>query len=126
MSGFELAIELARDAAFQRARRELYRKQEMTVLQEQSGENDAQEFADLVSTFNAQVTARTQDLEKGWIFTILNTAKDIGGAIENPFSTLLGAALEVAETATEDHDVAAGPLAVFHHVKKKVFEPASR
>jgi hypothetical protein len=125
-TGFELAIELANDSAFQRARRELYAKQEMTVLQEQSGKNDAQEFADLVSTFNAQITARTNDVKKGWIFTILKATKELSEAIEKPFSTLLGAALEVAETATEDNDVAPGPLAVFHHAKKKVFEPASR
>src|SRR5262249_25679019 len=102
--GFNLAIELARDPSFQRARRELYRKQEMTVLQEQSGPNDAQEFADLVADFNAQVSARTKHINKGWMFTLLKTAKDLGEAIEKPFSTVFGAALELAETATEDVD----------------------
>jgi hypothetical protein len=123
---FELAIELANDGVFQRVRRELYWKQEMTVLQDQSGKNDAQEFADLVAAFNAQITARTEDVKKGWIFTILKVSKDLSEAIEKPFSTLFGAALEVAETATEDSDVPPGPVAVFHHAKKRVFEPAMR
>jgi hypothetical protein len=125
-AAFELALELARDASFQFARRELYRKQENTVLQEQSGENDAQEFADLVSSFNAQVTARTEHIEKGWIFTMLKGAKEFAEAFEKPFSSLFGAALEVAETATEDHDIEPGPVAVFHHVRKRVFDRASR
>lgn len=126
LAGFELAVGLAKDSAFQRARRELYRKQEMTVLQEQSGANDAQEFADLVSTFNAQVTARTNEVKKGWIFTILKIAKELSEAVEKPFSSFFGAALEFAETGTGSHDIESGPLAVFHHAQKKVFEPASR
>jgi hypothetical protein len=125
-AAFELAIDLAKDAKFQRARRELYLKQEMTVLQEQSAQNDAQEFEDLVATFNAQITGRTKDIERGWMFTILKTAQDLGEAIEKPFSTALGTALEIAETATDDHEIKPGPVAFFHHVKKRVFEPASR
>ncbi len=43
------------DEEFKRARRKLYWKQEATVLQEQTGKRDAEEFADLVATFNTQV-----------------------------------------------------------------------
>ena len=57
---YELAIKLAKDGEFQQARRALNTKQEMTVLQQQSGKHDAQEFADLVSDFNRRVTDRTR------------------------------------------------------------------
>jgi hypothetical protein len=121
---YDLAIELANDGAFRHARRALNSKQEMTVLQEQSGKNDAQEFADLVADFNAKVTARTKDIEKHWIFTLIKTAKELGEIWEKPFSALFGAALEVTETATEENGGPPGPIAVFHHTKKRVFDPA--
>src|SRR5690348_12111390 len=58
----DLAIELANDADFQRARRALNEQQELTILQEQSGANDARAFADLVADFNRQVHGRTKDV----------------------------------------------------------------
>jgi hypothetical protein len=119
---YELAIELARDSRFQHARRALNERQELTVLQEQSGRSDAQAFADLVSDFNAQVTARTMEVRKGWIFTVLKAGKELAEFVEKPFSSLFGAALEVAETATNEEHIPPGPIAVFHHTKRRVFD----
>jgi hypothetical protein len=123
-TAYTLAIELAKDKDFQRARRELNTKQELMVLQEQSGKNDAEEFADLVSAFNARVEARTKVTRRGWLFTLLKIAHELAEIIEKPFSSIFGAALEVTETATQEEDLPAGPIAVFHHTKKRVFDPA--
>lgn len=122
---YQLAIELANDAAFQRARRALNSKQEAIVMQEQSALNDAQEFADLISDFNAQVKARTTETRRGWMFTIIKAAKELADIFEKPVSSFFGAALEVMETATDTEDVPVGPVAVFHHVKKRVLDPAT-
>jgi len=70
------------------------------------------------------VEARTKEIRRGWVFTVLKTAKELAEIAEKPFSSLFGAALEVAETATEDEDMPVGPIAVFHHTKKRVFDPA--
>jgi hypothetical protein len=123
---YDLAIELARDAEFQKARRRLNEKQEATVLQEQSGKNDAQEFNDLVSDFNAQVTARTKEIRKGWLFTLLKVGKELAEIVERPLTTLISSAIEITETATNEKDLLAGPIAVFHHTKKRVFDPARK
>ncbi len=127
---YELAIDLAKDAQFQQARRALNTKQEMTVLQEQSGKTDAQEFSDLVSDFNGRITARKRGLgnggmfTRGWMFTMLKVAKELAEIKEKPLSTLFGAAIEVTETATEEKDAVPGPIAVFHHTQSRVFDPA--
>ncbi len=121
-----LAIELARDGGFQRARRALYEQQELTVLQEQSGIIDARAFADSVADFNRQVHGRTKDVRTCWIFTVLKSVKDGLEILEKPFSSLLGIGLEIAETASDwSEEIPLGPVAVFHYAKRRVFDPSS-
>jgi hypothetical protein len=123
-TAYKLAIELAKDANFQRARRDLNTKQELSVIQEQSGRNDADDFNDLLNAFNAQVETHDQDARRSWVFTLLRIAKELVEVIEKPLSSIFGAAVELTETATGNDDVPTGPIAVFHHTKNRVFDPA--
>ncbi len=59
------------------------------------------------------------------MFTIIKAAKELADIVEKPFSSLFGAALEVLETATDAEDMPVGPVAMFHHVKKSVLDPAT-
>ena len=93
-------------------------------MQEQSGVNDAQEFSDLIADFNSRVEARSRHTRKTWLFTLIRAAKELSEIIEKPFSSLFGAALEIADTAAEEEETPAGPLAMFHHIQKNVLDPA--
>jgi hypothetical protein len=123
-TAYTLAIERAKDSTFQRARRALNREQEFSVLQNQSAKDDAQAFTDLVSEFNEQVEKQDKAARRGWVFTLLRGGKELMEIIEKPLSSIFGAAIEVVEKATEGEDIPAGPVAVFHHAKKYVFDPA--
>jgi hypothetical protein len=96
----------------------------LTVLQDQSAKDDAQAFTDLVSEFNAEVEEQDKAARRGWVFTLLRGGKELMEFIEKPLSSIFGAAIEVVEKATEGEDIPAGPVAVFHHTKKYVFDPA--
>jgi hypothetical protein len=122
VEAYEKAIALAGRASFQKARRDLNTQQELTVMQEQTGRQDAQAIADLVSDFNAQVRTETKSTRKQWMFTVIKGLKKGVEFVEKPFSTTLDVALEVAETAADDHDIPSGPIAVFHHVHRHVFD----
>jgi hypothetical protein len=85
---------------------------------------NAQEFRDLIAEFNAKVEAQGEDARRSWVFTLLRAAKELVEFIEKPLSSIFGAAIEITESATEEKDRPVGPIAVFHHAKKGVFDPA--
>ena len=124
---FELALEIAADPAFQRARRALNDWQEAVVAQEQSSRNDAQALADLVSDFNREVAKTAKATSGRWLFVVLKGAKEMVEIVEKPVSSFMGVALETAEARYEaGEEMKPGPTAVFHHTQGRVFGPAIR
>jgi hypothetical protein len=118
-----LAVDLARDNEYRKARDALSHWQESVIAREQPKEADAQELADLISDLNRHVEKSTAEKRSQWMFFAL---KRLLGAHDliNP-SRIPGVVLETTQFLTKQrNEIAPGPMAAFHHVREKVIAPS--
>jgi hypothetical protein len=121
-----LAIDLAKDAEFQKRRRDLYDWQEAVIGREQTSRDDARQLADLISDLNVLVAKAAADRREQWIFFALKRVMGLSEMLHNPLS-LGPVALETVEFLRRDGgNPAVGAMAAFHHVRERVIGPSVR
>jgi hypothetical protein len=121
----DLAVDLARDEAYQRSRRSLYNWQDEVVRRDQSSQDDAQELADLVSDLNSHMKRGAERAHKRWFVFVLKRLAALPEIATSPITAIGNAFIETVELRTESkNEVPAGAIAAFHHARSRVIDPS--
>jgi hypothetical protein len=118
-----LAVELANDDDYRKARDALYHWQETVIGRKQTKEADGQDLADLISDLNRHVEKCRAEKRSQWIFFALKRLFGIDG-LASPLN-IGDVVVETAEFLTKQkNEFAPGAMAAIHHVRDRVIAPS--